>query len=134
MRSVAFHAASDWLCMGACPCFLDGCEDGTAREHSFQASLSCLLSGGRAGRHCWGLGRRVERTPRGWWVQIIFRSVNKLLMDTATSEYLFCCDFFQDDTVFTHLFAPTLTVVEAAFSSQLQVPSPASCSASCRVS
>eukprot|EP00884_Botryococcus_braunii_P014708 jgi/Botrbrau1/23238/Bobra.0041s0074.1 len=49
-----------------------------------------------------------------------FRSVNKLVMDTATSEYLFCCDFFQDDTVFNELFAPTLAVVESALTSQLQ--------------
>ena len=36
--------------------------------------------------------------------QVLFRSVSKLLMDTATAEYLFCCDFFQEDTIFTELF------------------------------
>jgi hypothetical protein len=56
-----------------------------------------------------------------WTVQILFRSVNKLLMDTATSEYLFCCDFFQEDTVFSELFAATLAVVESALGAQLQV-------------
>jgi vacuolar protein sorting-associated protein 52 len=45
-----------------------------------------------------------------------------LLMDTATSEYLFCCDFFQEDTVFSELFAATLAVVESALGAQLQVP------------
>lgn len=29
--------------------------------------------------------------------QVIFRNVHKLLLDTATSEYLFCCDFFDPD-------------------------------------
>lgn len=57
-------------------------------------------------------------------VQVLFRSVNKLLMDTATAEYLFCCDFFQEDTIFSELFAATLTVVEAALSASLQVNTP----------
>lgn len=54
-------------------------------------------------------------------MQVLFRSVNKLLMDTATTEYLFCCDFFQEDGVFHELFASTLAVVEGALSSSLQV-------------
>ena len=59
-------------------------------------------------------------------VQLLFRSVNKLLMDTATSEYLFCSDFFQEAAVFHELFAPTLQVVESALAAALQV------SATCR--
>ena len=54
-------------------------------------------------------------------MQMLFRSVNKLLMDTATTEYLFCCEFFQEDGVFAELFAATLAVVEGALSAQLQV-------------
>ena len=54
-------------------------------------------------------------------VQMLFRSVNKLLMDTATTEYLFCVEFFQEDAVFSELFAATLAVVEGALSAQLQV-------------
>ncbi len=54
-------------------------------------------------------------------VQLLFRSVNKLLMDTATSEYLFCSDFFQEAAVFHELFAPTLQVVESALAATLPV-------------
>lgn len=53
--------------------------------------------------------------------QAVFRSVNRLLLDTATSEYLFCCDFFSDDGAFMDLFQPTLQTVEAALAVQLQV-------------
>ena len=56
--------------------------------------------------------------------QALFRSVNKLLMDTATAEYLFCCDFFQEDAVFAELFAATLAVVEAALAASLQARGP----------
>ncbi|KAK9908133.1 hypothetical protein WJX75_003087 [Coccomyxa subellipsoidea] len=52
--------------------------------------------------------------------EVLFRSVNKLLMDTATAEYLFCCDFFQEDTIFSELFAATLAVVESALAASLQ--------------
>ena len=55
-------------------------------------------------------------------LQVLFRSVNKLLMDTATSEYLFCCDFFQEDAVFHELFAATLGVVGALPSSWTNLP------------
>lgn len=51
--------------------------------------------------------------------EVLFRSLNKLLMDTATSEYLFCLDFFQDQGVFSELFAATLGVVEGSLSTQL---------------
>lgn len=54
-------------------------------------------------------------------LQLLFRSVNKLLMDTATSEYLFCSDFFQEAAVFYELFAPTLQVVESALAATLPV-------------
>lgn len=56
--------------------------------------------------------------------QVLFRSVNKLLMDTATAEYLFCADFFGEDTIFAELFAATLAVVEAALAASLQVGLP----------
>lgn len=53
--------------------------------------------------------------------QVLFRSVNKLLMDTATAEYLFCCDFFQEDTIFSELFTTTLAVVESSLAASIQV-------------
>jgi hypothetical protein len=52
--------------------------------------------------------------------QVLFRSVHKLLMDTATSEYLFCTDFFGEGAVFQELFQATLSVVEGALSGALQ--------------
>ena len=42
-------------------------------------------------------------------------------MDTSTSEYLFCIDFFQEDSIYHELIAPTLSVIEAALAAQLQV-------------
>ena len=42
-------------------------------------------------------------------------------MDTATSEYLFCCSFFQEDAIFHELFAATLAVVESSLAAALQV-------------
>ena len=48
--------------------------------------------------------------------------MNKLLMDTATAEYLFCCDFFQEDTIFSELFSTTLAVVEGSLAASIQVP------------
>jgi len=52
--------------------------------------------------------------------ELLFRSVHKLLMDTATSEYLFCTDFFGEGAVFHELFQATLSVVEGALSGALQ--------------
>lgn len=43
------------------------------------------------------------------------------MMDTATSEYLFCCDFFEDESVFRELFAPIVSVVEGDLANALQV-------------
>lgn len=53
--------------------------------------------------------------------QVMFRNVHKLLMDTATTEYLFCMDFFVEDAVFKELFAPIVAVVESYFSGVVQV-------------
>ena len=54
-------------------------------------------------------------------VQVLFRSVNKLLMDTSTSEYLFCIDFFQEDSPYHELIAPNLITIETALAAHLQV-------------
>ena len=42
-------------------------------------------------------------------------------MDTATSEYLFCTDFFDDEGVFRELFSPIVMVVEGDLANALQV-------------
>lgn len=53
--------------------------------------------------------------------QVVFRNVHMLLMDTATTEYLFCCDFFGENTVFKELFFPIISVVENDFNDAVQV-------------
>lgn len=57
-------------------------------------------------------------------MQILFRSANKLLMDTATSEFLFCADFFSESAIFHELFSATLNAVETALATSLQVYMP----------
>ena len=42
-------------------------------------------------------------------------------MDTATTEYLFCCDFFAESEVFRELFQPIIAVVEGEFTSTMHV-------------
>ncbi len=66
------------------------------------------------------LAREVCEAAAGG-AQVLFRSVSKLLMDTATAEYLFCCDFFQEDTIFSQLFTATLAVVESSLAASIQV-------------
>lgn len=53
--------------------------------------------------------------------QVIFRNVHKLLVDTASSEFLFCLDFWEDEAVFKELFGPVVAVVESDLATQLQV-------------
>ncbi|KAG6541032.1 hypothetical protein Mapa_017605 [Marchantia paleacea] len=43
--------------------------------------------------------------------EVLFRSLHKLLMDTATSEYLFCSSFFGDDTIFNDIFSGPFGVI-----------------------
>ncbi|PIA44169.1 hypothetical protein AQUCO_01700052v1 [Aquilegia coerulea] len=51
--------------------------------------------------------------------EVLFRSLHKLLMDTATSEYLFCDDFFGEETIFYDIFAGPFSVIDEHFSSIL---------------
>ena len=45
--------------------------------------------------------------------EALFRSSHKLVMDTATFEYLFCVEFWQQDrTIFNDVFAPTIATME----------------------
>lgn len=52
--------------------------------------------------------------------EVVFRNVHKLLMDTATTEFLFCCDFFEDEACFRELFSPIVSVVEGDLAQALQ--------------
>ena len=50
-----------------------------------------------------------ERHP----YEVLFRSAHKLLMDSATSEFLFCLEFWAGDAeLFREVFAPAVAAVE----------------------
>ena len=47
--------------------------------------------------------------------------MHKLLIDTATSEFFFCREFFDSDSVYKGLFVPIVQVVESDLAESLQV-------------
>ncbi|KAK6940405.1 Vps52 [Dillenia turbinata] len=51
--------------------------------------------------------------------EVLFRSLHKLLMDTATSEYLFCDNFFGEESAFYEIFAGPFSVIDEHFNSIL---------------
>ncbi|XP_021287595.1 vacuolar protein sorting-associated protein 52 A [Herrania umbratica] len=51
--------------------------------------------------------------------EVLFRSLHKLLMDTATSEYLFCDEFFGEESIFYDIFAGPFAVIDEHFNSIL---------------
>ncbi|XVE60743.1 hypothetical protein DITRI_Ditri05aG0152000 [Diplodiscus trichospermus] len=51
--------------------------------------------------------------------EVLFRSLHKLLMDTATSEYLFCDEFFGEESIFYEIFAGPFAVIDEHFNSIL---------------
>ncbi|KAI4350120.1 hypothetical protein L6164_010634 [Bauhinia variegata] len=51
--------------------------------------------------------------------EVLFRSLQKLLMDTATSEYHFCDDFFGEESVFYEIFSGSFGVMDEHFNSIL---------------
>eukprot|EP00252_Welwitschia_mirabilis_P021348 TRINITY_DN5467_c0_g1_i1.p1 TRINITY_DN5467_c0_g1~~TRINITY_DN5467_c0_g1_i1.p1 ORF type:complete len:789 (+),score=162.25 TRINITY_DN5467_c0_g1_i1:86-2452(+) len=51
--------------------------------------------------------------------EVLFRSLHKLLMDTATSEYLFCLDFFGEDAIFYDIFSGPFSVIDEHFNAIL---------------
>ncbi|KAK1323100.1 hypothetical protein QJS10_CPA02g01461 [Acorus calamus] len=51
--------------------------------------------------------------------EVLFRSLHKLLMDTATSEYFFCDDFFGEESIFYDIFAGPFAVIDEHFNSIL---------------
>ncbi|KFK41549.1 hypothetical protein AALP_AA2G143700 [Arabis alpina] len=48
--------------------------------------------------------------------EVLFRSLHKLLMDTATSEYIFCAEFFGAESIFYEIFAGPFSVIDEQFS------------------
>lgn len=61
----------------------------------------------------------AEANSQKYPFEVLFRSLHKLLMDTATSEYLFCDDFFGEDSIFYEIFAGPFAVVDEHFSTVL---------------
>ncbi|OMO61039.1 Vps52/Sac2 [Corchorus olitorius] len=51
--------------------------------------------------------------------EVLFRSLHKLLMDTATSEYLFCDEFLGEESIFYEIFAGPFAVIDEHFNSIL---------------
>lgn len=61
----------------------------------------------------------AEASSRKYPYEVLFRSFHKLLMDTATSEYLFCDDFFGEESIFYDIFAGPFSVIDEHFNSVL---------------
>uniref|UniRef100_A0A2P2MCK2 Vps52 C-terminal domain-containing protein n=1 Tax=Rhizophora mucronata TaxID=61149 RepID=A0A2P2MCK2_RHIMU len=61
----------------------------------------------------------AEANSQKYPYEVLFRSLHKLLMDTATSEYLFCDDFFGEESIFYELFSGPFGVVDEHFNSIL---------------
>lgn len=51
--------------------------------------------------------------------EVLFRSLHKLLMDTATSEYLFSHNFFGEDAIFYEIFSGPFAVIDEHFNAIL---------------
>ncbi|XP_022938844.1 vacuolar protein sorting-associated protein 52 A isoform X1 [Cucurbita pepo subsp. pepo] len=51
--------------------------------------------------------------------EVLFRSLHKLLMDTASSEYNFCDEFFGEQSMFYEIFAGPFAVIDEYFNSIL---------------
>ncbi|KAI4303712.1 hypothetical protein MLD38_039311 [Melastoma candidum] len=61
----------------------------------------------------------AEASSQKYPYEVLFRSLHKLLMDTATSEYLFCDDFFGEESIFYDIFAGPFAVMDEHFSTIL---------------
>ncbi|XP_030934710.1 vacuolar protein sorting-associated protein 52 A isoform X1 [Quercus lobata] len=61
----------------------------------------------------------AEASSSKYPYEVLFRSLHKLLMDTATSEYHFCDDFFGEESIFYEIFAGPFAVIDEHFNSIL---------------
>ncbi|XAR55594.1 hypothetical protein NMG60_11035706 [Bertholletia excelsa] len=61
----------------------------------------------------------AEASSRKYPYEVLFRSLHKLLMDTASSEYLFCDNFFGEESIFYEIFAGPFSVIDEHFNSVL---------------
>ena len=59
------------------------------------------------------IAHQAEAAGERFQYEVLFRSAHKLLMDSATSEYLFCHEFWPgDNQIFKEVFAPAVAAVE----------------------
>ena len=105
--------------------------------------LACLFFGAAVGASsCGGLGAQFALVPAAWIptpcapvhpkydaphacvraLQVLFRSLHRLLMDTAAHEYLFCLELWGGDQegAYRDLFAPIRAFVETSLAAALQ--------------
>ncbi|CAD6211542.1 unnamed protein product [Miscanthus lutarioriparius] len=61
----------------------------------------------------------AEAKSHKYSYEVLFRSLQKLLIDTATSEYLFTDDFFGEESIFHDIFAGPIQVVDEHFNAVL---------------
>ncbi|XP_024313726.1 vacuolar protein sorting-associated protein 52 A isoform X3 [Brachypodium distachyon] len=61
----------------------------------------------------------AEAKSQKYPYEVLFRSLQKLLIDTATSEYLFSDDFFGEESLFQDIFAGPIQVVDEYFNDVL---------------
>uniref|UniRef100_A0ACD5WXY6 Uncharacterized protein n=3 Tax=Avena sativa TaxID=4498 RepID=A0ACD5WXY6_AVESA len=61
----------------------------------------------------------AEAKSQKYPYEVLFRSLQKLLIDTATSEYLFSDDFFGEESLFQDIFAGPIQVVDEYFNAVL---------------
>lgn len=61
----------------------------------------------------------AEAKSHKYSYEVLFRSLQKLLIDTATSEYLFTDDFFGEESIFHDIFAGPIQVVDEHFNTVL---------------
>lgn len=61
----------------------------------------------------------AEANSQKYPYEVHFRSLHKLLIDTATSEYLFCDAFFEEASIFYEIFAGPFAVIDEHFNTVL---------------
>ncbi|KAL2934820.1 Vacuolar protein sorting-associated protein 52 A, partial [Bienertia sinuspersici] len=61
----------------------------------------------------------AEASSQKYPYEVLFRSLHKLLMDTASSEYLFCDEFFGEESLFYDIFAGPFAVIDEHFNTIL---------------
>ncbi|CAO2818749.1 unnamed protein product [Amaranthus hypochondriacus] len=61
----------------------------------------------------------AEASSQKYPYEVLFRSLHKLLMDTASSEYIFCDEFFGEESLYYDIFAGPFGVIDEHFNTIL---------------